>query len=65
VFACDGTPTDCVRVGVLGGVAGDPDLVVSGINHGANLADEVLSAGTVGAGLEAVLLGLTSVCVSQ
>jgi 5'-nucleotidase len=65
VYRCDGTPTDCVRVGLLGGLAAAADLVVSGINHGANLADDVTYSGTVGAGLEAAILGAPAVCLSQ
>jgi 5'-nucleotidase len=65
VYRCDGTPTDCVRVGLLGGLAAAADLVVSGINHGANLADDVTYSGTVGAGLEAAILGTPAVCLSQ
>lgn len=65
VFACDGSPTDCVRVGLLGGLAEAADLVVSGVNHGANLADDIVYSGTVGAGLEAGLLGTPALCLSQ
>ena len=65
VYRCDGTPTDCVRVGLLGGLAAGVDLVVSGINHGANLADDVTYSGTVGAGLEAAILGTSAICLSQ
>jgi 5'-nucleotidase len=65
VYRCDGTPTDCVRVGLLGGLAAAADLVVSGINHGANLADDVTYSGTVGAGLEAAILGSPAICLSQ
>lgn len=65
VFECDGTPTDCVRAGLLGGLAADTDLVVSGINHGANVADDVVYSGTVGAGLEAAVLGTSALCLSQ
>lgn len=65
IYRCDGTPTDCVRVGLLGGLAADADLVVSGINHGANLADDVTYSGTVGAGLEAAILGTAALCLSQ
>ena len=65
VYRCDGTPTDCVRVGLLGGLAAAADLVVSGINHGANLADDVTYSGTVGAGLEAAVLGTPAICLSQ
>ena len=65
VYECDGTPTDCVRAGLLGGLAADADLVVSGINHGANVADDVVYSGTVGAGLEAAVLGTSALCLSQ
>lgn len=65
VYRCDGTPTDCVRVGLLGGLAAAADLVVSGINHGANLADDVTYSGTIGAGLEAAILGTPAICLSQ
>jgi len=65
VYRCDGTPTDCVRVGLLGGLAARADLVVSGINHGANLADDVVYSGTVAAGLEAAILGTSAICLSQ
>lgn len=65
VFSCAGTPTDCVRVGLLGGLAVSADLVVSGINHGANLADDIIYSGTIGAGLEASVLGLPALCLSQ
>lgn len=65
VFVCDGTPVDCVRAAILGGVTRDIDLVVSGINHGANLGEDVHYSGTVGAGLEAGQLGVSALCVSQ
>lgn len=65
VYSCDGTPTDCVRVGLLGGLAAGADVVVSGVNHGANLADDVVYSGTVAAGLEAAILGTPAVCLSQ
>ena len=65
VFSCDGTPTDCVRVGLLGGLATGADIVVCGINHGANLADDVAYSGTIGAGREAAILGTTALCLSQ
>jgi 5'-nucleotidase len=65
VYECDGTPADCVRVGLLGGLAADASLVVSGVNHGANVADDVVYSGTVGAGLEAAVLGTSALCLSQ
>ena len=58
-------PTDCVRAGLLGGLAAEADLVVSGINHGSNVADDVVYSGTVGAGLEAAVLGTSALCLSQ
>lgn len=64
-FACDGTPVDCVRVALLTGIVADAALVVSGINHGANLGDDTLYSATVGAAVEAALLGLPAVAVSQ
>jgi 5'-nucleotidase len=65
VYRVDGTPTDCVRAGLLGGLAAGADLVISGINHGANLADDVAYSGTVAAGLEAAILGTPAICLSQ
>jgi 5'-nucleotidase len=65
VYRVDGTPTDCVRAGLLGGLAARADLVISGINHGANLADDVAYSGTVAAGLEAAILGTSAICLSQ
>lgn len=65
-FATDGTPVDCVRLASLGLVEGwRPDLVVSGINHGANLGDDVTYSGTVAAALEGMILGLPAIAVSQ
>jgi 5'-nucleotidase len=65
IYVCDGTPTDCVRLALLAGLVDDVALVVSGVNHGTNLGDDVYYSGTVSAGLEAALLGVSSVCVSQ
>jgi 5'-nucleotidase len=65
-FACDGTPVDCVRLAALGLIDGfAPDVVVSGINHGANLGDDITYSGTVAAALEGVMLGLPAIAVSQ
>jgi 5'-nucleotidase len=65
-YATDGTPVDCVRLASLGVVEGfEADLVVSGINHGANLGDDITYSGTVAAALEGVVLGLPSIAVSQ
>jgi 5'-nucleotidase len=65
-YATDGTPVDCVRLSSLGAVEGfNADLVVSGINHGANLGDDITYSGTVAAALEGVVLGLPAIAVSQ
>src|SRR4051812_15572003 len=65
-YATSGTPVDCVRLSNLGFIEGwQPDLVVSGINHGANLGDDVSYSGTVAAALEGLLLGLPAIAVSQ
>ncbi|HWH95739.1 MAG TPA: 5'/3'-nucleotidase SurE [Baekduia sp.] len=65
-YATDGTPVDCVRLASLGLVDGwTPDIVVSGINHGSNLGDDVTYSGTVAAAMEGLLLGLPAIAVSQ
>jgi 5'-nucleotidase len=65
-FATDGTPVDCVRFAALGLIDGfEADLIVSGINHGANLGDDITYSGTVAAALEGVVLGLPAIAVSQ
>ena len=65
-YATDGTPVDCVRFAALGLVEGfQAELIVSGINHGANLGDDITYSGTVAAALEGVILGLPAVAVSQ
>jgi 5'-nucleotidase len=65
-YATDGTPVDCVRLASLGVVEGfRAELVVSGINHGANLGDDITYSGTVAAALEGVVLGVPSIAVSQ
>jgi 5'-nucleotidase len=65
-YATDGTPVDCVRLANLGLVEGfEADLVVSGINHGSNLGDDITYSGTVAAALEAIVLGLPGIAVSQ
>jgi 5'/3'-nucleotidase len=65
-FATDGTPVDCVRFAALGLVDGfEADLVVSGINHGSNLGDDITYSGTVAAALEAIVLGIPGIAVSQ
>ena len=64
VFAVDGTPTDCVNIAVTQVFKGLPDLVVSGINKGWNLGDDVTYSGTVAGALEAALLGVPAIAVS-
>ena len=64
-YATDGTPVDCVRFAELGLGGGRPDLIVSGINHGANLGDDITYSGTVAAALAALVLGLPGIAVSQ
>ena len=63
-LALDGTPSDCVRVGLLGVQAPEPHLVVSGVNLGANLGADVTYSGTVGAALEAALRGKPALAFS-
>src|SRR5436305_11245950 len=65
-YATDGTPVDCVRLANLGLVEGfTAQLVVSGINHGSNLGDDITYSGTVAAALEAIVLGLPGIAASQ
>src|SRR5438876_5189379 len=64
LFAVDGTPTDCVNVAVAQVLKGLPDLVVSGINKGWNLGDDVTYSGTVAGALEAAHLGVPGLAVS-
>jgi 5'-nucleotidase len=63
-FAVNGTPSDCVNLGVLGFLPERPALVVAGINHGSNLGDDVTYSGTVSAAMEGTLLGVPSIAVS-
>jgi 5'-nucleotidase len=63
--ATDGTPVDCVRFADVGLLGERPDLIVSGINHGLNIGDDVTYSGTVAAAFEGVLFGLPAVAVSQ
>ena len=60
----DGTPTDCVHLAVTGLLDPEPDIVVSGINAGANLGDDVIYSGTVAAAMEGRVLGLPAIAVS-
>ncbi len=60
----DGTPTDCVHMAVTGLLEAPPDLVVSGINDGANMGDDTIYSGTVAAAMEGFLLGIPSIAFS-
>ena len=64
VFSVDGTPTDCVNLGIHSLLSFKPDLVISGVNSGANLGDDVTYSGTVAAALEATLMGIPAFAVS-
>ena len=64
VISVEGTPTDCVHLAITGLLAEEPDLVVSGVNSGANLGDDVLYSGTVAAAMEGRFLGLPAIAVS-
>jgi 5'-nucleotidase len=64
-FATEGTPVDCVRFAELGLLGQRPDLIVSGINHGSNLGDDITYSGTVAAALEGIVLGIPAIAVSQ
>jgi len=63
-FFVNGTPSDCVHLALSGLLDEDPDLVVSGINHGANLGDDVIYSGTVAAAMEGRYLGLPAIAMS-
>jgi 5'-nucleotidase len=64
-YTVDGTPTDCVNLGINAILRERPALVISGINKGANLGDDVTYSGTVSAAMEGTLLGVPSIAVSQ
>ncbi len=63
-YAVDGTPTDCVNMGIHSLLPYKPDLVVSGINHGGNMGDDITYSGTVAAAMEANLMGIPALAVS-
>jgi 5'-nucleotidase len=63
-YYVDGTPTDCVHLAVTGMLDTQPDIVVSGINSGANMGDDTIYSGTVAAATEGFLLGIPSIAVS-
>ena len=64
VFAVDGTPTDCVNLGIHALLEARPDIVVSGINCGGNMGDDVTYSGTISAAMEATLMGIPALAVS-
>jgi 5'-nucleotidase len=64
-FALRGTPTDCVIMGIQEVLGGKPDLVLSGVNSGANMADDVTYSGTVAGAMEGALQGVRSIALSQ
>ena len=63
-YFVNGTPSDCVHLALAGFLHEDPDIVVSGVNHGANLGDDVIYSGTVAAAMEGRFLGLPAIAVS-
>lgn len=63
-YAVDGTPTDCVNMGIHNLLPITPDLVVAGINHGPNLGDDITYSGTVAAAMEANLMGIPAIAFS-
>ncbi len=63
-YSVDGTPTDCVHLAITGLIEDEPDIVVAGINNGANLGDDVIYSGTVAAAMEGRFLGLPAVAIS-
>ncbi|MDR3159270.1 MAG: 5'/3'-nucleotidase SurE [Zoogloeaceae bacterium] len=63
-YFVNGTPTDCVHLAVTGMLEQLPDMVISGINHGANMGDDTLYSGTVAAATEGYLLGIPSLAIS-
>lgn len=64
-ISVEGTPTDCVHLAITGLLDYTPDIVVSGINHGSNLSDDVLYSGTVAAAIEGRYLGFPAIAISQ
>jgi len=65
VYALNGSPADCSRFGILEILKGKVDLVVSGINHGYNLGEDVIYSGTVAAAMEATLLKVSAIAFSM
>ena len=65
LYCVGGTPTDCVHIALTGLIPFKPDMVISGINDGANMGDDTIYSGTVGAAMEGFLLGIPSIAVSM
>lgn len=63
-MSLDGTPTDCVHFAITGGIESFPDMVISGINEGSNLGDDILYSGTVAAAMEGRSLGYPAIAIS-
>ena len=63
-YACSGTPVDCVRLVALGLMDFEPDVVVSGVNHGENLGDDITYSGTVAGAMEGIVIGVPGIAVS-
>jgi 5'-nucleotidase len=63
-YACTGTPVDCVRLVALGLMDFEPDIVISGINHGENLGDDITYSGTVAGALEGIVIGVPGISAS-
>jgi 5'-nucleotidase len=63
-IAVDGTPADCVHLGINGAIDNQPDMVLAGINHGPNLGDDIIYSGTVGAAMEGRFLDYPAIAVS-
>ncbi|MEZ5584419.1 MAG: 5'/3'-nucleotidase SurE [Candidatus Competibacteraceae bacterium] len=64
-YSVEGTPTDCVHVAITGLLEQEPDMVISGINNGPNLGDDIIYSGTVAAAMEGRFLGLPAIAISQ
>ena len=63
-YYVDGTPTDCVHLAITGLIENEPDIVISGVNQGANLGDDVIYSGTVSAATEGAILGVPAIAFS-
>jgi 5'-nucleotidase len=64
IYSVEGTPTDCVNLGIHSLLTFRPDLVISGVNRGGNVGDDVTYSGTVAAAMEATLMGIPAIAIS-